>query len=102
MANKRHKPGEIVTKLRQVEVLVGQGMARVDAIREVRITEQTYYRWRKQYGGMGTDQLKCMVRPAVARVFDDDVPVCVNVSGLSRVGWFSSQAMMRSARSVST
>jgi len=42
MGNKRHKPEEIVTKLRQVEVLVGQGMARVDAIREVRITEQTY------------------------------------------------------------
>ncbi len=39
MANKRHKPEEIVTKLRQVDVLVGQGMARVDAIREVRITE---------------------------------------------------------------
>ena len=39
MANKRHKPEEIVTKLRQVEVLVGQGMARIDAIREVRITE---------------------------------------------------------------
>ena len=54
MARKRHKPEEIVTKPRQVEVLVGQGMARVDAIREVRITEQTYYRWRKQYGGMGT------------------------------------------------
>ena len=33
-------------------------MARVDAIRQVRITEQTYYRWRKQYGGMGADQLK--------------------------------------------
>ena len=49
MATKRHKPEEIVTKLRQVEVLVGQGSARVDAIREVRITEQTYYRWRKQY-----------------------------------------------------
>lgn len=58
MATKRHKPEEIVTKLRQVEVLVGQGTARVDAIRQVRITEQTYYRWRKQYGGMGTDQLK--------------------------------------------
>lgn len=54
MANKRHKPEEIVTKLRQVEVLVGQGKARIDAIREVRITEQTFYRWRKQYGGMGT------------------------------------------------
>ena len=50
MATKRHKPEEIVTKLRQVEVLVGQGMARVDAIREVRITEQTYYRWRRQDG----------------------------------------------------
>jgi putative transposase len=58
MATKRHKPEEIVTKLRQVEVLVGQGMARIDAIREVRITEQTYYRWGKQYGGMGTDQLR--------------------------------------------
>jgi putative transposase len=43
MATKRHRPEEIVTKLRQVEVLVGQGMARVDAIREVRITKQTYY-----------------------------------------------------------
>ena len=62
MATKRHKPEEIVTKLRQVEVLVGQGMARVDANREVRITEQTYYRWRKQYGGMGTDQLRELKR----------------------------------------
>lgn len=58
MATKRHKPAEIVTKLRQVEVLVGQGASRVDAIRQVCITEQTYYRWPKQYGGMGTDQLK--------------------------------------------
>ena len=58
MGIKRHKPEEIVTKLRQVEVLSGQGMARVDAIRQISITEQTYYRWRTQYGGMGTDQLK--------------------------------------------
>ncbi len=42
MPNKRNKPEEIVTKLRQVEDLVGQGMARIDAIREVRITEQTF------------------------------------------------------------
>lgn len=54
----RHTPEEIVVKLRQVEVLVGQGMARIDAIRQISIAEQTYYRWRKQYGGMGTDQLK--------------------------------------------
>lgn len=62
MASKRHKPEEIVAKLRQVEVLVGQGMARIDAIREISITEQTYYRWRKRYGGMGTDQLKELKR----------------------------------------
>ncbi len=62
MSNKRHTPEEIVAKLRQVEVLVGQGMARIDAIRQVSITEQTYYRWRKQYAGMGTDQLKELKR----------------------------------------
>ena len=62
MGIKRHTPEEIVTKLRQVEVLVGQGMARIDAIRQVRIVEQTYYRWRKQYGGMGTTQLKELKR----------------------------------------
>ena len=62
MSTKRHKPEEIVSKLRQVEVLVGQGMPRIDAIRQVRITEQTFYRWRKQYGGMGTDQLKELKR----------------------------------------
>ena len=54
MGIKRYKPEEIVTKLRQVEVLVGQEMARIDAIRQIGITEQTYYRWCKQYGGMGT------------------------------------------------
>ncbi|WP_421702160.1 IS3 family transposase [Aliiroseovarius sp.] len=62
MGINRHKPEEIVTKLRQVEVLCGQGMPRVDAIRQVQITEQTFYRWRKQYGGMGTDQLKELKR----------------------------------------
>ena len=62
MSTKRHKPEEIVTKLRQVDVLVGQGKSRVDAIRTVSITEQTYYRWRKQYGGMGTDHLKELKR----------------------------------------
>ena len=62
MANKRHKPEEIVTKLRQVEVVAGQGMARIDAIRKVRITEQAFYRCRKQYGGMGTVQFKELKR----------------------------------------
>jgi putative transposase len=43
-------------------VLVGQGVPRIDAIRQISITEQTYYRWRKQYGGMGTNQLKELKR----------------------------------------
>jgi putative transposase len=62
MANKRPKPEEIVIKLRQVEVLVGQGKARIDVIRSIGVAEQTYYRWRKQYGGMGTNQVKELKR----------------------------------------
>lgn len=62
MANKRPKPEEIVTKLRQVEVLMGQGMPRLDAIRQIGVTEQTFYRWKKKYGGIGTDQLKELKR----------------------------------------
>lgn len=62
MARKRHKPEEIISKLRQVDVLVGQVQPRIDAIRQMHITEQTYYRWRKQYGGMGTDQLRELKR----------------------------------------
>ena len=62
MTNNRPKPEEIVSKLRQVEVLMGQGMSRLDAIRQIGVVEQTYYRWRKQYGGMGVDQLKELKR----------------------------------------
>ena len=62
MTNKRPKPEEIVSKLRQVEVLMGRGMSCLDAIRQIGVVEQTYYRWRKQYGGMGVDQLKELKR----------------------------------------
>jgi transposase-like protein len=62
MANKRPKPEEIVTKLRQIEVLMGQGLSRLDAIRQIGVVEQTYYRWRRQYGGMSVDQLKELKR----------------------------------------
>ena len=62
MAIKRPKPEEIVVKLRQVEVLMGQGMPRVDAIRQISVTEQSCYRWKKKYGGMGTEQLKELKR----------------------------------------
>ena len=58
MAGRRDKPEEIVAKLRQVEVLQGQGQSIADAVRQIGVTQQTYYRWRKQYGGMGRDQLR--------------------------------------------
>ncbi len=58
MASKHHKPEEIVGKLRQVEVLVGQGKAVSEAIRAIGVTEPTYYRWRAEYGGLKLDQVR--------------------------------------------
>jgi putative transposase len=58
MAGKREKPEDIVAKLRQVEVLQGQGLTIAEAVRQIGVTQQTYYRWRKQYGGMNRKQLK--------------------------------------------
>lgn len=58
MAGKREKPEDIVLKLRQVEVLQGQGKSVPDAVRQIGVTVQTYYRWRKEYGGVNRDQLK--------------------------------------------
>lgn len=58
MARKRHSEGEIINLLRRVEVLSAQGKAIESAIREIGVSEQTYYRWRKEYGGMGTEQVR--------------------------------------------
>lgn len=58
MAGKREKAEDIVLKLRQVEVLQGQGKSVQETVRQIGVTVQTYYRWRKEYGGMNRDQLK--------------------------------------------
>ncbi len=58
MAKKTYKPEEIVSKLRQVDVLRSQGMTMADAIRQINVSEVTFYRWRKEYGGLKADQLK--------------------------------------------
>ncbi len=52
MAGKREKPGDIVLKLWQVEVLQGQGKSVQEAVRQIAVTVQTHYRWRKEYGAM--------------------------------------------------
>ena len=58
MARERHKPAENVAKLRQVDVLVSQGQNIADAIRQIGVSEVTYYRWRQEFGGLKTDQVK--------------------------------------------
>jgi transposase-like protein len=58
MGNKRHTAEEIVSKLRQVDVLTAQGRTVAEAIRQIGVTEVTYYRWRSEYGGLKSDQVK--------------------------------------------
>jgi transposase-like protein len=60
MPRKRRKPEEIVAKLRQVDVLSSQGQSVAEAIRAIGVTEVTYYRWRQEYGGLRSDQVKRM------------------------------------------
>jgi putative transposase len=55
---KTHTPEEIVAKLRQAEVLVGQGKTVAEAVRAIGVTEPTYYRWRAEFGGLKLDQVK--------------------------------------------
>jgi len=58
MVRKTFTAEQIINKLREVEVLIGQGATTVEASRKAGITEQTYYRWRREYGGMRIDQAK--------------------------------------------
>ncbi len=55
---RRPKPEEIVSKLRQVDVLVSQGKTVADSVRSIGVNEVTYYRWRKEFGGLKLDQVK--------------------------------------------
>jgi transposase-like protein len=58
MPRKRHKPEEIIAKLRQADVLISQGNSVADAVRVIGVTEVTYYRWRQEYGGLKSDQVR--------------------------------------------
>ena len=58
MPRKSYKPEEIVAKLRQVDVLTSQGQSAADAIRSIGVSEVTYYRWRQEFGGLKSDQVK--------------------------------------------
>ncbi len=56
MPRKHFSPEQIISKLREAEVLLSQGKTTVEVCRTLNVTEQTYYRWRKEYGGMGSEQ----------------------------------------------
>jgi putative transposase len=58
MPRRRFKPEELVAKLRQVDVLVSQGASMADAIRQIGVSEVTFYRWRQEFGGLKTEQVK--------------------------------------------
>ena len=58
MPRKSYKPEEIVAKLRQVDVLISQGQSAADAIRQIGVTEVTYYRWRREFGGLKGDEVR--------------------------------------------
>jgi len=58
MGIQRHKPEEIVAKLRQVDVLTGQGKSIAEAVKTIAVTETTYFRWRAEYGGLKSDQVR--------------------------------------------
>jgi putative transposase len=59
----RYKPEQIVTLLRQIEVAIANGKSTPQACKEAQITAQTYYRWRKEYGGLKLDQAKRLKEP---------------------------------------
>jgi transposase-like protein len=58
MARKRHTAEEIIGKLREAEILIAQGRSVADAAKAIGVTEQSYYRWRREYGGLKTDQAR--------------------------------------------
>lgn len=58
MARRRYKPEEIVAKLRQVDVLVSQGTSMADAIRQIGVSEVSFYRWRQEFGGLKIEQVR--------------------------------------------
>ena len=58
MPKKKHTPEEIISKLRQVDVLIAQGQSIATAVKAISVSEQCYYRWRNEYGGLRLDQAK--------------------------------------------
>ena len=63
MARKRYSPEQIIRLLREAGVFIAEGMTAAEAARKIGVSEQTYYRWRKEYGGMQVEQAKRLKTP---------------------------------------
>ncbi len=63
MRRKKHTPEQIIRKLREAEVLISQGMDALEASRQIGVSRETFYRWRKEYGGMRVDQARRLKVP---------------------------------------
>jgi transposase-like protein len=74
MPRKRHKPEEIVAKLRQVDVLVSQGKSVADAVRTIGVTEVTHDRWRQEFGGLNAIMIASAEACALTRQSLTDPP----------------------------
>ena len=69
MSRKVYKPEQIIRKLREVEIFMAQGMTAQQAVRQIGVTDQTCYRWRKEYGGMQVDQAKRLIKHLNKRTY---------------------------------
>ena len=65
MPGKRHSPEQILRKLREVEVALARGETAARAVRQISVTEQAYYRWRNEYGGLSIDQARKLKKLAL-------------------------------------
>ncbi len=81
MARRIHTSEQIIHKLREAEVLLAQGQSVQQAARQIEVTEQTYYRWRKEYGGLRVNQAKRL--KALEREYSPETPGCRERVGYS-------------------
>lgn len=92
MKRRRHTPGQVIRKLREAERLIGEGKTIPEAAKELGISEQTYHRWRNQYGGMKADDAKRLKElerenATLKRIVADKELEVVALKEISRGNW---------------
>ncbi|WP_236036598.1 transposase, partial [Rhizorhabdus histidinilytica] len=91
MPSKKHRPEEIIGKLREAEVVLAQGATTAEACRRIAVSEQTYYRWRKEYGGLKTDQARRMALLQRLAAVTGRLSLCADQAAAAK--WWLSMSM---------